>query len=386
MLHRVAMALVLLLYAVGGAAQADSIQTLRLIFAGDIMGHESQVKSAYIAKEQRYDYTPCFAYVAPILRQADLAIGNLELTLPGQPPYTGYPMFRSPDALAPALRQAGFNLLLTANNHSNDAGPNGVISTLNTLENEGFYHTGTFRNAEERAAFYPLLVYKNNFKIAWLNYTYDTNGIPTKAPVLVNEIDETLIAEDMAVARALQPDFIIVVMHWGDEYQLTENKKQRVLAAKLADWGADLIIGAHPHVVQPIRTVAALLPDSTEKLIPVAYSLGNFISGQVKPHTDGGILLTVALEKNRTTGQTNVGQPRYIPVWRWRQRHTDGRQTYRVVAIAPFETDASSIGMNTTDHAAMLRYARAVRQNLADSQATEHPVDWLMPTPNAANY
>lgn len=352
-------------------SQPADIHTLKLLFVGDIMGHDSQIAAAEVEKNELYDYAPCFEYVAPILKEADLAIGNLELTFPGKPPYKGYPMFRSPDDLALDLRYAGFDFLLTANNHSNDGGLNGVINTIKVLNSYGFYHTGTFQNALEREAFYPLIIYKDNFKLAFLNYTYDTNGLPTKAPSIVNEIDEVLIEADMAMARALQPDAIIVVMHWGEEYQLKESKKQRDLAQKIADWGADLIIGAHPHVVQPIKTITS---DSTGKVVPVAYSLGNFISGQVKANTDGGIILEVTLEKNIHSQQLRILQPQYIPVWRWREKTETGKENYRVIPIAPYEQDATALNMNATDHAAMLRYAKAVRKNLENSQATERTV------------
>jgi poly-gamma-glutamate capsule biosynthesis protein CapA/YwtB (metallophosphatase superfamily) len=358
-------------------AQEDTLHNnpwqLNLLFVGDIMGHGSQIESAAIGKNQ-YDYSPCFEYIAPILKQADLAIGNLELTLPGKPPYQGYPMFRTPKDLALALRYAGFDFLLTANNHSNDGGLEGVVNTISTLEEYGFYQTGTFKNKEARDAFYPLLIYKNNFRLAFLNYTYDTNGLPTRAPSMVNEIKEDQIEKDMAVARKLKPDAIIVVMHWGDEYQLQENAKQRALAQKLADWGADLIIGAHPHVVQPIKTVHTLLPDSTEKMVPIAYSLGNFISGQVKLNTDGGLMVDINMLKDSTTGVVTIAQPTYMPVWRWVQKHADGKRTYRVIPVSPYEVDASLIKMNATDHAAMLRYARATRKNLEKSQATERKI------------
>lgn len=355
----------------------DSLRTnpwqLKLLFVGDIMGHGSQIQAAAIGKNQ-YDYNPCFEYIAPILQQADLAIGNLELTLPGKPPYQGYPQFRTPKALAPALRNAGFDLLVTSNNHSNDAGLEGVLNTISTLEEYGFYQTGTFKNQETRDAFYPLLVYKNNFRLAFLNYTYGTNDIPTQKPSIVNEINEIQIEKDMAVARQLKPDAIIVIVHWGSEYQLQENAKQRALAQKLADWGADLIIGAHPHVVQPIKTITTILPDSTEKIVPIAYSLGNFISGQIKPNTDGGLMVEIMIQKDSITGEVLLAQPQYLPVWRWVQKHSDGKKTYRVVPISPFETDASFLKMNTTDHDALLRYARATRKNLEKSQAAERKI------------
>ncbi|MEL6923052.1 MAG: CapA family protein, partial [Bacteroidota bacterium] len=193
--------------------------TLRLLFVGDVMGHGPQIRSAEILKNKVYNYDPCFQYVKPIIQQADLAIANLEVTLPGKPPYQGYPRFRSPNDLAHALRSAGFDLLVTANNHSNDAGKAGVISTIKTVQELGFYQTGTFKNQLDRDVFYPLLVYKNGFKLAFLNYTYDTNKIPTRPPTVVNEIDEALIKADLAEAQQLKPDAIIVVMHWGNEYR-----------------------------------------------------------------------------------------------------------------------------------------------------------------------
>lgn len=350
-----------------------AFQQIKLLFVGDIMGHSTQIQAAALGKG-KYDYTPCFEYVAPILQQADLAIGNLELTLPGKPPYQGYPQFRSPDALAPALRQAGFDLLVTANNHSNDAGLEGVVNTITTLEENGFYQTGTFKNQEMRDAFYPLLIYKNGFRLAFLNYTYGTNNIPTTKPSIVNEIKLDQIEADMAIARQLAPDAIIVILHWGLEYQLTESKAQRTLAQQLADWGADLLIGAHPHVVQPIRSLTTTLPDSSQKIVPVLYSLGNFVSGQVKLNTEGGLIAEVTLQKDSLSGNTQIFQPEYIPVFRWVQKHANGKRTYRVVPISPFETDSTSIKMNATDRTALLRYARAVRANLKTSQATERKI------------
>lgn len=347
-------------------------QRIKLLFVGDIMGHGSQIESAYISKNN-YDYTPCFEYVTPILQQADLAIGNLELTLPGKSPYQGYPQFRSPDTLGWALRLAGFDLLFTANNHCNDSGLTGVVHTISTLERYGFYQTGTFKNQETRDAFYPLLIYKNGFRLAFLNYTYGTNGIPTTTPSVVNIINEKQMQADMNVAQQLKPDAIIVMMHWGDEYQLQENIKQRALAEKLADWGADLIIGAHPHVVQPIKTITTFRPDSTEKIVPVVYSLGNFISGQIKVNTDGGLMTEITLEMDSTNHTLRVEQPQYIPVWRWIE-HSNGKRTYRVVPISPYEADASSMNMSATDRAAMLRFVRATRKNLEKSQSTERKI------------
>jgi len=338
-------------------AQTD---TLRLIFAGDIMGHAPQIKSAETSPGQ-YDYRPCFRYVKPILEQADLAIGNLELTLPGKGPYTGYPMFRSPDALATALRDAGFDILVTANNHSNDSRGPGVVSTIETVRELGFQQTGTFKNSRDRELFYPLMVYRNGFKIALLNYTYDTNGVPTQAPTVVNLIDTVQIAADLAEARARKPHFILVVMHWGLEYQLQENAEQRKLARFLVRNGADMVIGAHPHVVQPIREETVAMPDGSEKSAVVVYSLGNFISNQQKPGTDGGILFQVDLLHRKGVPYAEVGTYGYIPVWRYIHRDVKGKTTYFAVPTDRLPTDLT---MPATATNAMRAYAEGLRKRL----------------------
>lgn len=343
---------------------------IKLTFVGDIMGHDSQIASAEVVKDSMYDYTPCFEWVRPILQDADLAIGNLELTLPGKPPYKGYPRFRSPDDLALALRHAGFDVLVTSNNHSNDGGKMGVINTILTLDDYFFYHTGTFQNQQIRDAYYPLIVYKGPFKLAFLNYTYGTNGLRTVAPTIVNEIDEEQIEADMEEAKALEPDAIIVLMHWGQEYQLTESRTQRKLAEKIFDWGADLIIGAHPHVIQPIKTQA--LPKDTRKTGLVAYSLGNFISGQRKTNTDGGLIVEVTLKKDLSNGSTFLDSHNYIPVWRYIEKGEDKQTTYRLIPISAFEQDPAYKAKIPADSwKAMSDFARRMRAHLGKYNSSE---------------
>jgi poly-gamma-glutamate capsule biosynthesis protein CapA/YwtB (metallophosphatase superfamily) len=345
-----------------GISQTD---TLRLIFAGDIMGHSPQITSAQVVKNEKYDYEPCFRYIKPILQQADLAIGNLELTLPGKAPYTGYPMFRSPNDLARALKGAGFDILVTANNHSNDSHALGVTNTILTLRDLEFIQTGTFLNQRDRSAHYPLMLYKNGFKIALLNYTYGTNGVPTEAPTIVNLIDKEQISKDLAESIARKPHFIIVVMHWGLEYQLTENAEQRDLAQFLISHGADMVIGSHPHVVQPIRTERATMADGSEKEALVVYSLGNFISNQQQPNTDGGILFQVDLLKKKGSPAVQIGQYGMIPVWRYIHKPLNGKTTFFAVPIARAEQNLDLVpGMTLTAQNAMLKYAENLRKRL----------------------
>jgi poly-gamma-glutamate synthesis protein (capsule biosynthesis protein) len=303
-----------------------------------------------------------------------LAIANLEVTLPGKSPYKGYPQFRSPDDLALALRYAGFNFLVTANNHSNDSGKMGVTNTIGTLYDYGFYQTGTFQSQEERDAFYPLIVYRNNFKLAFLNYTYGTNGLPTRPPTIVNLIDKEQIRKDLIEAKALRPDFITVLLHWGNEYQLDENREQRELADSILHWGADLIVGAHPHVVQPIKKRVVQQNDEQVKSGLVAYSLGNFISGQRKKYTDGGIMFEVEIEKKDIGAKAQIVKNNYIPVWRYIQKEGKA-STYKVVPISAFEEgNESLIGMTSADMAKMKFYGQETRKQLNRFDSSERKI------------
>lgn len=344
---------------------------IKLVFAGDIMQHGQQIRAAEIVKNQTYDYTPCFKYITPILKSADLAIGNLELALVAQPPYTGYPLFKSPDTLAHALKNAGFDVLLTANNHANDGHKAGLIHTIDKLEEVKMLQTGTFRTAAERDLHYPLIVYKNGFKIAFLNYTYNTNGIPTRSPTVVNLIDETQIKADIITARKLRADLIITFMHWGYEYQTQAHQKQIKLAKNMLRWGADVVVGAHPHVVQPLESYTLKRADGTVEKTLVAYSLGNFISNQQQKNTDGGLLLEMTFAKNDTTQQTTLKTANYLPIWRYIRKENDKNQYY-VLPIKDFEgRDFPTHFLTVKAWKQMRNYARDIRFLLRDAPILE---------------
>lgn len=342
------------------SAFGQSDKKLKIIFAGDIMMHQGQLESAVVEGKEMYDFSGCFKYIRPVLQQADLAIGNLELTLPGNPPYLGYPLFRSPDVLAGALRNAGFDIMLTANNHSNDALLEGLLHTIEALDGAGFYQTGTFESEEERAAYYPLVVYKKGFKLVFLNYTYGTNNPRDFPPAIVNKTDEIQIEKDMKEARALSPDVIIVCMHWGKEYMEEPLEAEEILAGKLFEWGATMVIGAHPHVVQPVQQLKTGERQSDTRL--VAYSLGNFISGQVKPHTDGGILLEVELTKNDNQPKAYISDYNFIPIWRY--VHQGDKKVFRTLPVSMFEKENNVLDMSKTDRARMMAYAKYIRDKM----------------------
>lgn len=290
-------------------ASAQDTLRLSLLFVGDFMQHDSNIAAAYDAQSKKYNYASCFEYVAPIVRSADLAIGNLELTLAGSP-YKGYPQFSAPDALAIELKRIGMDILVTANNHSLDRRRKGLERTLKVLDSLEILHTGTFRDSLERSSVYPLLVEKNGFMFSLLNYTYGTNGIAVTKPNIVNLIDTVEIKADLEKARSQHSDAIIVFMHWGIEYQSLPNQEQKKLAALCLRGGAKLVIGSHPHVLQPM-----VWNKSEDQLI--AYSLGNFVSGQRPRYRDGGAMLWVELQKVSRQGisVTSIKKAEYELEW-----------------------------------------------------------------------
>lgn len=258
---------------------------------GDVMQHEGQITAALNPANGRYEYEDGFKFVKPIINQYDLKIANLEVTLAGKP-YKGYPQFSAPDELAETLVHSGFNIILTANNHSCDRGAKGVTRTLDKLDELGVLHTGTFRNKEERKKEYPLMIKKNGLNVAILNYTYGTNGLEVAEPLIINYIDTAVIRKDVARAKELKADYIVCNMHWGTEYKFLPNEYQKKYEKFCYDLGVDMVIGGHPHVVQPMerKTVRG-----EEKL--TVWSLGNFVSNMQTRPTRGGLMVGASIQR-----------------------------------------------------------------------------------------
>ena len=305
---RLPLLFLLLLASALGRAQSDS-GSVRIVFAGDIMGHGPQIKAA-LQPDGSYDYEPSFRYVAEYIKSADLAIANLEVTLAG-PPYTGYPQFSSPAALAVAASAAGFDILTTANNHCMDRGPAGLQRTLDSLDALGIPHLGTYRDSASRHSEHPLMVDRCGIRLALLCYTYGTNGIEVHPPQVVNMIDTTLMLRDLQEARRRGADYVVTLIHWGIEYQTKANAEQRQTARWLLEHGCDAIIGGHPHVVQDFAYDA--IPGNARYPEPVVYSMGNFVSNQRDENCDGGIMIELDLQKRG--GRITTQRCSYLPYW-----------------------------------------------------------------------
>ena len=282
----------------------QSNHTVNLLFVGDAMQHAPQITAAQQA-DGTYDYTPCFQYIEDDVRWADLAVVNLECPLGGKP-YTGYPCFSAPESYAQRLKDVGFDLFLTANNHCLDRRDKGLIRTCQTLDSLGIPHIGTYRDAQERSHRLPYFVNLKGIKIAFLDYTYGTNGIPIQGDVIVDFIDQHIIADDIALARKRGADAICVNLHWGIEYQLKPVASQRTLADWLVTQGVDLIIGGHPHVVEPMEVRYS---EEYDKKVLLIYSMGNFISNQSDIDTRGGAMVKVSLRMEN--GHPVIVEPRY---------------------------------------------------------------------------
>jgi len=314
--------------------------SLELVFVGDIMQHESQMKSAYNPTTGTYDYRGVFEKVAPLIQTADLAIANLELTFAGKP-YTGYPAFSAPDELLRAITNAGFDVLVTANNHSVDRGRQGLERTIHLLDSAGMVHTGTFTDTVDYLNDYPLILERKGFRLAILNYTYGTNGIRVRPPNVVNMIDTVRIGADIAKAQLKQPDAIIALFHWGDEYIQQPTEQQQKVAAFCNTKGVKLVVGSHPHVLQPMIW-------DREKDQAIIYSLGNFISGQRVRYRNGGAMLHVRLQRALDVDgvkRIHIADVSYSLAWV--NRAVNNHRRFELIPIA-FPLDTLAVEGTTT--------------------------------------
>ncbi|MDE6932181.1 MAG: CapA family protein [Oscillospiraceae bacterium] len=295
--------------------------TATLAVCGDAMSHMPVTNDAW--NGEKYDYVRVMSGAKSRVEAADYAVVNLETTFAGGPKYSGYPAFNSPDGMAQGLKDLGFDLCLTANNHSLDKGWSGLSRTLDVLDETGLAHVGTSRSQEERDA--NLVVADvGGISVAFLGYTYGTNGIPVPKdhPYCINvfntdylsglrELDRDRLAADLEQAKAADADLIAVMIHWGVEYQTKQNAYQEEVADFLFANGADIILGGHSHVPQPMEL--RTLEDGRQGF--VCYSLGNFISSQNDEYTDTTAVLTLELTRDNETGEAQVTGYSYAPMY-----------------------------------------------------------------------
>ena len=311
-----------LFFLVSGPFQSQEVSFL---FMGDIMGHGPQIRSAYQNSEKKYNYDKVFEPLEDIISSVDFAVANLEVTLAG-PPYMGYPQFSSPDELAEACKNNGVDVLVTANNHSCDRKNSGVIRTVEVLDSFKILHTGTFKDEKKRDRENLLILSKKGIKVGLLNYTYGTNGIPFSTPAYVNMLDSSLIKQDVINARKKKLDKLIVFVHWGYEYRDFPSSYQKKFNTFFNEIGVDVVIGSHPHVLQPM-----IYKIENNKEFLTVFSLGNFVSNQRESRKDGGAMFRLSFEKKG--GKVYISRKEYVLTW-VHKFMDDGKYQYQILPCA----------------------------------------------------
>ena len=313
--------------------------TVRLVFIGDVMQHGVQIKNALVPGKDpqdgdSYDYTSTFKYIRERLEQADIAVANMEFTL-GSYPYSGYPQFSAPDAIAIQAKEDGIDLFQLANNHILDKGRKGLTRTLQIYDSIGVPYTGVYRDSCREAIENPVIIEAKGVKTAFINFTYGTNGIPVPTPYVVNLMDSSRVKAAISRAKERGADIIVALPHWGNEYHLNPSSEQRKWADMLFRNGVRIIVGTHPHVPQSgeIHLTGSHHPrryGEVEKM--VFYSLGNYISNQSSPeYTQLGMLVKIEIIKNNISGEVTLSMPGYEYLWCFRKGELE--EHYTVVPV-----------------------------------------------------
>ena len=304
--------------------KGDSISTATITIVGDLMCHSVQINYAYVEKDS-FDFNGVFSEVKEHLSSANFTIGNLETVLAGKEKgYSGYPFFNAPDDFLEAIYGAGFDLLVTANNHALDQGIDGVDRTIEKMDEFGLDHTGTYLSQNDRDS---IRIYNiNGIHLTVIAYSYGTNGvvIPASKNYIINLIDFNLIEEDIQKAKYKGADIVLVFFHFGEEYEREPNIYQRDVIDHTIKAGADIIIGSHPHVVQPVnyfKTNGGSIDTGF-----VAYSLGNFISNQRWRFSDAGVILNISISKDLKRDSVYLSNVSYIPTWVFKGNTKKGKE------------------------------------------------------------
>ncbi|MBE5780656.1 MAG: CapA family protein [Clostridiales bacterium] len=336
---------------------------------GDILIHSPILSNAKLS-DGSYDFAPIFTYLAPYIKEVDYATINLELSMPGSN-YQGYPTFRTPDDLVDVLLNAGFDMVTTANNHANDSGNTGMVRTTEVLKEKGLTYTGTRTTTDDKNY---LVENINGINIGMVSYTHGTylsdgrksiNGIPCtkESSKLINmfsydRLNEfyTALETDLENMRNDGAESFVIYIHWGNEYEIDQNATQESMAQKLCDLGFDVIVGCHPHVVQPVTVLSS---EVSGKSTLCVYSMGNAISNQrieymddIKTgHTEDGTFITFTFTKY-SDGSVVVTDAEVLPTW-VHMYVTNGRKYHQIVPLDKSVSDwTESFNLTATNKGA----------------------------------
>jgi len=306
----------------------ENAYSVNLAVAGDMVIHSGLNDEAYNAESQTYDYSDIFAEANGILTNADFSVACLETTFPDTREYTGYPLFCSPESLAGDIKESGIDLLSTASNHALDGYVGGLRRTLDILDKNEIMHVGTYRSQEERDEHSGVsFVEIGGIKVAFLAYAYGTNGSSYYGnDYCINiyhedymggtgEVRYDMMKSDIDYAKSQNADIIAAFMHWGQEYAVEPNAEQKEIADFLFYEGADIILGGHTHVPEPMELREFEDKNGEKKTGFIVYSLGNFISCQNDARTNLTAVVNLELTKDPDSGECWVSGAGYTPMF-----------------------------------------------------------------------
>lgn len=333
-----------------------------IMSTGDVLIHDP-IYNSVKNSDGTFDFSSCFRHLKTVVSSADYSVFNMECTLAdGSTGYSGFPIFKTPDSLVPSLKDVGFDMAITANNHSADSGSEGVIRTAKVIRAAGLDQTGTKTSSSEKN--YKIITV-NGINIGMINYTYgviNQNGrvslngnaaLTSEVSKCINVFDYSKLNDfyqsaekDIAAMKNDGADAVIFYLHWGTEYNIKQSEIQETIAKKLAELGVDAIIGGHPHVIQPFKTIKG----KDGKRVPCIYSMGNFISNQRKNimddsrgYTEDGILFNLTFHRN-SDGKVFVKSCSYIPLW-VNLYTADSKRHYEVVPLHDL-SNPDALGLN----------------------------------------
>ncbi len=314
---------------------------------GDTLCHNTQYWDAYNSSTKQYDFSYVYDDIKDYTSSADITIGSLETTFAGEDRgYSNYPVFNSPDSLATGLKDIGVDVISLAGNHALDYGYSGICRTIDVLDNVGISHLGTYKSAEDQNKI--LIKDVKGVKIAFINYTYGTNGIPVPSdkPYCLNLIDKDLISKQIKQAKEQNVDMIVACMHWGTEYKTSANDEQKELADFLFKSGVDIILGNHPHVLEPMEKKTITLDDGSTKDVFVVYALGNFTADQRAEITRDSAILNLDITKD-SDGKILINKVSYVPIYMYKNSASKVHK-FKILdiekSIANYDSGDTSIG------------------------------------------
>lgn len=309
--------------------------SISLLACGDIMYHMPQIESA--ALDESFDFSDNFKYVKDYIQASDISVANFETTISANGLYSGYPNFKSPVESIESIVKAGFDGLVTANNHIYDMGEEGFDITLDLIKEKGLFNLGT---SKENEGDKYIIKEINGIKVGMISYTYTLNNKDGDINIdslsgKINIIDEEKIKNDLNVLGDNDADIKLVFLHWGIEYDLGPSDSQRDLAKKIVDWGGDIILGSHPHIVQESEIIKK---DDKDKFI--IYSLGNYLSNQRREIlgtslTEDGLMVNIIIEKDQEINETIIKDVIYIPTW-VRKYKKESKDIYEILPVKDF--------------------------------------------------